>query len=1320
MVHEARNITLPLSESYVKEMVSFGNNCLKLLDADGTVIDVSLVTPSFFGASSKEVFHKRYNELLPDYQPDGKPSKETMIGWIKYTLEHGAVSFDWLYKKVGGNYISCNVQFFAAEYLGRKIVCSFVSEKICKKRQKSNKNLNTNESQNFEISSNPKEHVRLTTSFEADERIHAMMDSAPIGCWFYNSAGDVIDCNQHAVTMYEMDSKGEMNRSTIETNAPTYQFDGETTTDYAKRAMLLTMQEGVFKGPFIAKSKTGREFTCEATMVRVKYGNDFAIIVYLRETDHEFKSIRQLEAERIVKQRLLAMLDSSPLCTFIMDEGFTVVDCNQVAVSLFEFRDKQHFIEGVFQVAHQYQSQQEGALVVQKILEAFQIGFSQFEWTARSLTEKSIPAKLTVVRVTIEEKNFVIVYLEDLTEINKYKETERIAQERLKMMLDSSPLLCAIYDKDARALEVNQAGVDFFGLSSKQEYIDYCDKLSPEYQPNGKKSSDLIIGNIRRIFETGEKYVCSDWIHQTLDGTQLPCEVTLVPVKLDGEERIIVHARDMRNHYKLLGIQAATQQKLQAMLNSSPMLCAVVDENGDVLDVNQAAEVLLDLPHKDVYANQFLDLCPEIQPDGVPSLEKILHLLEFAFETGQANFEWMHQTLDGTLVPCEIFLKRVNYVEKDVVIAYVRDLREQKEMLAKIEAAYVQEQLANQAKAHIKIAEESNKAKSRFLARMSHEIRTPITAVLGISEIQLQNQDLPPDMEESFTKIHSSSNILLGVVNDILDFSKIEAGKMTLLCEEYEVAGIVSDAADARLAYIDSKNIQFNIYVDENLPAFLIGDSLRITQIVTNILSNAFKYTKSGSVGFSLRCEKNDEIQKINISSNMKNTQKTKGANWAKEEYTMLVISICDTGIGMTTEQIKCLYNEFSRFHENENRFISGTGLGMPIVYNLVQMMDAKIDVISEVGKGTEVTISIPQKIASDKVIGQEMAKKLQQFESGTRIGAKHFKFVPERMPYGRVLIVDDVEANLHVAKGLLAFYDLNIETCTNGDEAIEKIRQGNVYDIIFMDYMMPELNGTEAMRTMRDLGYTEPIVALTANAIIGQKEKFIDDGFDDFISKPIQTRHLNTILTKLIRDKQPQEVIEAANSGSVAKPENPSKPVDIDSYQTNKELQEKLRVEFVKSRKNAFADISKALSIGDTKDAHLQAHTLKGLAGLINQTELALAAHQIEQSLANGSMPTNEQLSALEDELKRVLESIDIPASVERPGISVLHNKEQAKELFDKLEDLLKISNSECMNYLDEFRLIPEAAILVRQVEEIEFRAALKSLTTLRGIMEV
>jgi CheY-like chemotaxis protein len=240
------------------------------------------------------------------------------------------------------------------------------------------------------------------------------------------------------------------------------------------------------------------------------------------------------------------------------------------------------------------------------------------------------------------------------------------------------------------------------------------------------------------------------------------------------------------------------------------------------------------------------------------------------------------------------------------------------------------------------------------------------------------------------------------------------------------------------------------------------------------------------------------------------------------EDRVDLVVSISDTGQGMTKEQVHNLFEKFTRFNREINRAVEGTGLGMSITQNLVHMMNGDITVESEPGKGSTFTVTLPQSRSGPDVLGREMAENLHRFRTSSKAQMRMAQISREPMPYGSVLIVDDVETNIYVAKGLMAPYELKIDSADSGYAAIEKIKGGKVYDVIFMDHMMPDLDGIETTQRLRELGYDAPIVALTASAVAGQADIFLQNGFDDFISKPVDIRQLNLVLNKLVRDKHP------------------------------------------------------------------------------------------------------------------------------------------------------------------------------------------------------
>ena len=386
------------------------------------------------------------------------------------------------------------------------------------------------------------------------------------------------------------------------------------------------------------------------------------------------------------------------------------------------------------------------------------------------------------------------------------------------------------------------------------------------------------------------------------------------------------------------------------------------------------------------------------------------------------------------------------------------------------------------------------KAKGNFLARMSHEIRTPLNAIIGLTETQLR-KNLPDDAKGALNKIQSSGKLLLGIINDILDLSKIESGKFDLIPEEYVVGDILYDIVNLNMVRIGQKPLRFVLAVDPSVPSRLIGDGLRIKQLLNNLLSNAFKYTNEGSVTLKLA--------------------------WLPEEgRARLIFSVSDTGSGIRPEELETLFSEYAQANKQANKAIEGTGLGLSITKWLAELMGGSIRAESEFGVGSVFTAEVCQDIADPAPLGEEKAAALANFTYVPETQEEEFAFVP--MPYGKVLIVDDVEINLIVAEELMKPYEMHIDCAPSGPAAIEKVRAENPeYDLIFMDHMMPGMDGIEAVAEIRAIGteYAErvPIAALSANAIAGSEKMFLEHGFQDFLAKPIEPAKLDAILRKWV-----------------------------------------------------------------------------------------------------------------------------------------------------------------------------------------------------------
>jgi len=506
-----------------------------------------------------------------------------------------------------------------------------------------------------------------------------------------------------------------------------------------------------------------------------------------------------------------------------------------------------------------------------------------------------------------------------------------------------------------------------------------------------------------------------------------------------------------------------------------------------------------------------------------------------------------------------------------------------------------------EAEAARKNAESANMAKSFFLANMSHEIRTPINGILGMNTMLLK-ECKDATLLEYAQNIQNAGHTLLSLVNDVLDITKIESGKMELLIGDYDLFAVLNDCYSVADPRAQSKGLEFNINVNPKTPSLLSGDEVRLRQIINNLLSNAIKYTPSGTVDLLV------DFKTLPEENSNKRIE--------------LVVIVADTGIGIRSDDRGKLFQSFERIDLDRNRNIEGTGLGLNLTKKLVEMMDGRVLVKSVYGSGSVFEVHVPQPVIGDAVIGNfmERHKEFISFNSGVK------KFKAKN---ARLLVVDDVSMNLKVVCGLLKETEIKVDTATNGEDALALV-EGNHYDLILLDHMMPVMDGIETLQCMKDIKSFDikktPVVMLTANAVVGAKDAYIQAGFTDYITKPIREEVLLTTVKKLL----PPELIDKVDVAEKNSPMSTSHSVDdlsgvldtatgLGYCMNDKGFYREMLVEYVKN--DRLADLESSFAKGDFENYRINMHSLKSTSLTIGAVALSETAKTIEIACKEGNV---------------------------------------------------------------------------------------------------
>ena len=819
-----------------------------------------------------------------------------------------------------------------------------------------------------------KEIETQKSTLEATERMKVMLDATPIGAHFWDKNYTMIDCNEEAVKMFNMSSKREYMERYSELT-PEYQPDGRPSREVAKLLIKKTFENGYERFEWMRQMSDGEPIPVEVTLVRVDYKGENLVAAYSRDLREQKRMLKEINE---TTARLATVVSSYPGIIWSVDGDYIITLYNGLYINNMGFTPD--FMEGknlnIAQRGHRHLD------IINNVRKTFNEGPQ--DWVSE-IDGKMFRSRTSPIIDESGKITGVVGNTDDLTEIFQLQEelkgalvkaedavhALKSAQATTSSMFESNPHINILFDSNFKVVDCNPAAVRFMGFESKEVmlagFVERITSSIPAFQADGRRSiplSQWLVAAAKEGYVSFKTEIILNNIHRSLN-------VEFKKIPYNGSFAIVGYIIDMTEIHERE--MALTRSRELNELQLAKLNLVVKASKIGLWDMEVVQDDPVNMNNEIIYSDEFRHMLGYTSESDFPNIlgswGNLLHP-----EDQSATVEAFNKHLTDTTgnTPYDI---EVRMLRKNGEYAYYHvsgeTIREENGTPIRIAGALVDitetKNILLDTERHRIEAEAASRAKSAFLSTMSHEIRTPMNAILGITEIQLQNDALDRDVKEALDKIYTSGDMLLGIINDILDLSKIEAGKLQLVITKYEIASFISDTAQLNMMRIGSKPIEFELYVDENLPVFMMGDELRVKQILNNILSNAFKYTSEGLVKLSVTSEASDD----------------------QDDIITLIVSVSDTGQGMTKEQVDKLFDEYSRFNMEANRSTEGTGLGMSITRNLIRLMGGDVLVESEPGKGSTFTVRLPQGKIDSEVLGREMTENLHQFRTSSMMQMK-------------------------------------------------------------------------------------------------------------------------------------------------------------------------------------------------------------------------------------------------------------------------------------------------------------------------------------------
>ncbi len=1028
------NLTAHLPPELASDFIDSMPICFSFWNANLEAIYCNKAYIDLFGLKNVDEYRLRHRDFSPEFQPNGQKSAELGMQYIKQAFDEGRSKFNWTHQKPNGELISTEVTMMKVMHNGEKYLSCYLRDLT------------------YDLASEKKIAY-------SNAQIQFMLDTMPLATQTWSQDHTLLDCSLECVRLFECKDEQDFINN-FHSTIPEFQPDGQVSTDIITKLLNEAFENGYAQTEWVHINLKNEPIPCDIRIIRGTLSGEPIVIVYIQDLRTHYEQVEKLRTAETYNKLLL---DASPLGTLIWDENYNLVGSNKAIAIMFGLDQDHEFIDHFLELIPEHQP--DGSNSLEKMHQHLRDGFAgqavKVYWVGQDLNKIPIPTEVTTVRVILDNKYMLAVYVKDLRELEDSRKKIQAAEQFTQAMLNGVPLAISIWNNEFKALDCNEATLKLFGFTSKKEFFKNSSLCMPEFQPDGSNSYLLSRQKFTEAWETGE--ITFEVMAQDYHKKTIPLEITLMRSIADGRDIIISYMRDLTDIKASIKLIQDAEERSMAVLNSVPLCINMFNKNGVLVDCNRVGWELFGYENKQAFFDNFTKLFAEFQPDGRRSEEMVRVALMEALEHGSARVQSIAYTNQGVEIPCDVKLSRVIIHDEPMIISYVQDLREINAALDKANTA-------------TKAAEKSAQVKSEFLANMSHEIRTPMNGILGLLHI-LSHTDLKDKQKEYVEKSLLSANNLLRIINDILDFSKIEAGKLEIECIPFTLHEICDEIQSLFMPKMLEKNLECNINVNNFMTTNIIGDPIRLKQVLINLIGNAIKFTHEGKISLAIEAHEYDE------------------------QHLHCTFHINDSGIGLSKNEISNLFEAFSQADTSVTRKYGGTGLGLIISKRIVELMQGKIWVESIPGKGSTFSFTAKFKLADqDSPVNQVNSLEVPNIEQMNR--------------HAHILLVEDNNINQIIAEELLKCVGYTLDIAQNGQEAIDMLDKKH-YDLVLMDIQMPVMDGLTATKNIRKNPKfaSLPIIAMSAHAMAGDKEVSIANGMNEHITKPIDPNILyNTI----------------------------------------------------------------------------------------------------------------------------------------------------------------------------------------------------------------